>query len=123
MGSLLLTLFGGFQAQTKSGAAVALSSRKAQALLAYLALGPGEALRREKLMVLLWSDRGEEQARTSLRQTLTALRKGLDRCPRCMNRKPWVGMSSRNYRSGYTTIRCRYSLFWVQMRNKYPTAG
>ena len=52
-------------------------SRKAQALLAYLALRPGEALCREKLMDLLWSDRGETQARTSLRQALTALRKGL----------------------------------------------
>ncbi len=48
MGSLRLTLFGGFQAQTNSGAAIALSSRKAQALLAYLALRPGEALRRRQ---------------------------------------------------------------------------
>ena len=35
---LTLTLFGGFHAQMTSGAVVALPTRKAQALLAYLAL-------------------------------------------------------------------------------------
>ena len=35
------------------------------------------AVSREKLAALLWSDRGEDQARSSLRQTLTVLRKEL----------------------------------------------
>jgi TolB-like protein len=54
-----------------------LTARKARALLAYLALRRGEAVPRETLSGLLWGDRGEEQARASLRQTLSSLRKAL----------------------------------------------
>lgn len=48
--------------------------RKARALLAYLALHPGRPVSRERLAGLLWGDRGEEQARASLRQAITELR-------------------------------------------------
>jgi TolB-like protein/Flp pilus assembly protein TadD len=51
--------------------------RKAEVLLAYLALTPGLRHPRERLINLLWSDRGEEQARNSLRQCLSAIRKSL----------------------------------------------
>ena len=51
--------------------------RKGRALLAILAVSPSGAVSREKLAALLWSDRGEDQARSSLRQTLTVLRKEL----------------------------------------------
>src|SRR5262249_15899767 len=47
------------------------------ALMACLALSPGKPWPREKLMALLWSDRGEEQARASLRQALAELRRAL----------------------------------------------
>ena len=50
------------------------SSRKARALIAFLASHTDKAFRREKLAELLWSDRGDEQARASLRQTLVALK-------------------------------------------------
>ena len=59
------------------GQQVELSARKARALLAYLALRSGEAVPRETLAGLLWGDREEEQARASLRQTLSAIRKVL----------------------------------------------
>ncbi|MFO1037277.1 MAG: BTAD domain-containing putative transcriptional regulator [Geminicoccaceae bacterium] len=72
-----LSLFGGLSLQTPDGRALALSSRKALALLAYLGLAPGMAASRDKLADLLWSDRGTEQARNSLRQTLTVLRREL----------------------------------------------
>jgi DNA-binding SARP family transcriptional activator/Tfp pilus assembly protein PilF len=49
-------------------------SRKARALIAYLALAPDRCAGRERLMDLLWSDRGDDQARASLRQTLAELR-------------------------------------------------
>ncbi|WHO38557.1 trifolitoxin synthesis, TfuA [Sphingobium sp. AP49] len=49
-------------------------SRKSCAILAYLALEPDRRASRERLVGLLWSDRGEEQARASLRQALTELR-------------------------------------------------
>ena len=74
---LRLTLFGGFRAADESGREIAIKSRKARALLAYLALPTGKARSREALMALLWSERGEEQARASLRQALSGLRKDL----------------------------------------------
>ncbi|QHD68551.1 trifolitoxin synthesis, TfuA [Sphingobium yanoikuyae] len=49
-------------------------SRKACALLAHLALEPDRRASRDRLVGLLWSDRGEVQARASLRQALTDLR-------------------------------------------------
>ncbi|MFN4142434.1 BTAD domain-containing putative transcriptional regulator [Aestuariivirga sp.] len=50
-------------------------SRKAMALLAYLAMRAGEHISRSHLASLLWADSGEEQARANLRQTLSQLRK------------------------------------------------
>jgi DNA-binding SARP family transcriptional activator/Tfp pilus assembly protein PilF len=55
-------------------AAAAPLSRKARALLAYLALNADSAVPRERLCGLLWSERSEEQARASLRQCLHELR-------------------------------------------------
>lgn len=50
-------------------------SGKPLAFLAYLACHPGQNLPREKLAYIFWAKRGEDQARQSLRQMLTALRK------------------------------------------------
>src|SRR5688572_23472375 len=77
MTQLNLTLFGGFQARLSTGNPISLPTKKAQALLAYLALHPGQAHPRDKLATLLWGETGEEQARHSLRQTLVGLRKAL----------------------------------------------
>jgi TolB-like protein/DNA-binding SARP family transcriptional activator len=54
-----------------------LAARKSRALLAYLALRRGTQVPRQTLMGLLWGNRSEDQARASLRQTLSALRKEL----------------------------------------------
>src|SRR5262245_54402887 len=51
--------------------------RKTLALLAYLLAHPGQEHGREKLAALLWPDRFEEQARGSLRQALSELRRAL----------------------------------------------
>ena len=51
------------------------SSRKATALLAYLAMRPDEASSRDHLAGLLWGDSPNEQARANLRQALTQLRR------------------------------------------------
>ena len=48
--------------------------RKARGLIAYLALHPDRRVSRERLSTLLWGDRAEEQARSSLRQSLFELR-------------------------------------------------
>ncbi|MEE8434568.1 MAG: BTAD domain-containing putative transcriptional regulator, partial [bacterium] len=71
-----LQLLGGFRLSGGKGKPVSLSGRKAQALLAYLALNPGPHSR-EKLATLLWGDRMDEQARHSLRQAMSSLRKAL----------------------------------------------
>jgi DNA-binding SARP family transcriptional activator/tetratricopeptide (TPR) repeat protein len=77
MARLTLTLLGGFRARLDSGVSLALPTRKAQALLAYLAVPAGTAHPRDKLASLLWGGTLETTARTSLRQTLYALRKSL----------------------------------------------
>jgi len=74
---LRLTLSGSFFATGADGSVLAIKSKKARALLAYLALSPRKSRSREEIMALLWSDRGEEQARASLRQVLSGLKKGL----------------------------------------------
>jgi len=71
---LRLELFGGFRAAKVNGETVSFSSRKAQALLAYLAVEAGRAHPREKLASLLWADTGEERARHNLRQSLSKIR-------------------------------------------------
>jgi len=67
---LRLTLFGGFSLAGADGVEVPLKSRKAKAVLAYLARSPRMSRSREEIMALLWSDRAEAQARASLRQRL-----------------------------------------------------
>src|SRR5262245_24840334 len=79
MAKVNLALFGGLRLQMDSGEPVPLSTKKAGALLAYLALHPGQAQARAKLATLLWGDHGEAQARDSLRQALTLVRKALSR--------------------------------------------
>jgi DNA-binding SARP family transcriptional activator len=54
-----------------------LSARKAWALLAYLALPPGQMHPRDKLTALLWGGVPDPQARASLRQALLTLRRAL----------------------------------------------
>lgn len=51
--------------------------RKTRALLAYLAIEQGRHVSREMMADLLWTDRGPEQARHSLRQALLVLRREL----------------------------------------------
>ena len=66
-------LFGPFVLLARDGTDVTPSGRKARALAAYLLLAGGP-VRRERLAGLLWGDRAEEQARSSLRQAIYELR-------------------------------------------------
>ena len=75
--SIRLTLLGGCQAHLSTGQPIAFATRKTQALLAYLGAHPGHAHPRDKLAALLWGERGEAQARDSLRHTLVDLRRAL----------------------------------------------
>ena len=53
---------------------VSLGTRKSRAILAYLGLQSGKRVTRERLATLLWGDRGDAQARASLRQALLEIR-------------------------------------------------
>src|SRR5687768_5130262 len=72
-----LTLLGGFGVRRTNRGDVRFPTRKAEALLAYLACHAGEKQPRDRLTALLWGDRGDKQARHSLSQTLLSLRQEL----------------------------------------------
>jgi TolB-like protein/Tfp pilus assembly protein PilF len=75
MPGLQVNVLGAFEARDGGGQPLTVSARKSRALIAALALAPQSAMARESLAGLLWSDRGEEQARSSLRQAIAGLRK------------------------------------------------
>ena len=58
-----------------AGEELSLPTRKVRALLSYLAVNADKPQPRERLMALLWSDRGERQARQSLNQALVSIRR------------------------------------------------
>jgi DNA-binding SARP family transcriptional activator len=72
-----LELLGDLLIRSGDGALATVGARKSQALLAYLAMKPSQHVSREKLAGLLWSSTGPDQARQSLRQTLSTIRKEL----------------------------------------------
>ena len=75
MTGVRLELLGGFRLMSSSGVEVDVRAKKNRALLAILALAPRLEVTRDHLIGLLWSDRADEQARSSLRQALVSLRK------------------------------------------------
>ena len=79
MPRLKISLLGGFRAGCEPGHRITLPRKKGQALLALLALRPGQGYPRDAITALLWSDSGDEQARHSLRQELHELRRALAR--------------------------------------------
>ena len=74
-----LRLLGPFAIEANVGRPIpiAVRSRKARALLAYLAMQRDYRGTREELATLLWGDGPDQQARHSLRQCLIALRQDL----------------------------------------------
>ncbi|MCK1738792.1 adenylate/guanylate cyclase domain-containing protein [Bradyrhizobium sp. 138] len=77
MAKASLAVLGSFRLQMDTGEPIPLATKKTAALLAYLALHAPEAQARSKLAALLWGDHDEPQARDSLRQSLSLLRKAL----------------------------------------------
>jgi len=77
MEKLCVTLLGGFDCRTRSGAVIEFPTRKVRALFAYLANTPGDVLPRERLAGLLWGEQSDRQARTNLRSSLARLRGAL----------------------------------------------
>ena len=77
---LEVRLLGKFEARC-DGKTIAITSRPAQSLFAYLILNAGTAYRREKLAGILWSDTLEETARDNLRHALWRVRKAFEPAP------------------------------------------
>jgi DNA-binding SARP family transcriptional activator len=75
--ALNIRLLGGFELRDFGGATLSLTSRKAEALIALLAVRPGQLWSRDKICALLWPEVRDAQARHSLRQTLLSVRKVL----------------------------------------------
>src|SRR5215472_15237122 len=73
---LTVCALGGFSVRA-AGKPLVFRTKKSRGLLAYLALGQGQMYAREHLASLLWGDGSDEQARHSLRQALSHLRKAL----------------------------------------------
>lgn len=81
MNRLVIRALGGVDVQLAgSPGPLELPTRKCRALLAYLALAPGMSRSREHLAGIFWSRSAEEQARASLRQTLSSTRRALAGC-------------------------------------------
>src|SRR5262245_20264399 len=72
-----LTLFGRFELRLTDGRLLDLPGQKDRAVLAILALSRGATLSRDKLTGLLWGDRGDVQARDSLKHALKHIRQVL----------------------------------------------
>ena len=69
-----IQLFGALVVEKPTGDRVTLSATKAGELLAFLALSPDQAHRRERLISLLWENAETASARTRLRQEILKLR-------------------------------------------------
>jgi DNA-binding SARP family transcriptional activator len=82
MDSYRIRLLGEFQCIDDDGQAVEIKLAKQVALIALLVLGGNQCCSRAKIIDLLWSDRCDDQGRTSLRQALWSLNKKLNRGPR-----------------------------------------
>ena len=76
MPALRIRLLGGLEITNRGGVPLSLV-RKYKLVLACMALCGAEGISRERLFDLFWGDYGEEQARTNLRQALTAVRRAL----------------------------------------------
>ncbi|MEI5995860.1 AAA family ATPase [Paraburkholderia bengalensis] len=82
MARLTIQVLGGLHIQLAgTHAPLEFPTRKSRAVLAYLALSPGMLRTREQLASVFWDRSADEQARASLRQTLSSLRRLLPDAP------------------------------------------
>jgi DNA-binding SARP family transcriptional activator/TolB-like protein len=77
------------------GNEVPMLPRKVRALLAYLAMQRGQRVIRDAVGELLWSDRGAEQVRHSLRQALGDLRRHVPECHLVISQEGTLKLADR----------------------------
>ena len=82
------------------GRDIVLRNRKARALLAYVALSETGEVQRERLAGLFWSEFGEQNARTTLRQAIHELREALLTvgCDALLGMRTSVGLRPGSFR-------------------------
>ena len=112
---LRIRLFGPPSA-TVGGAPVEVDTRKAIAILGYLA-ATGRRQSRDKLAALLWPDCSEDRAKAALRRTLSALRAGLKGGPLAATRHE-VGLESGQTWSDVADFRGRLSAVDAHQHDK-----
>lgn len=78
-GAYKLLLFGGCRIENEITGQLKLTGKRGPAIIAYLAMSPGMSATREKLADLLWPDADGEHSRNNLRQTLSVMRRDLQR--------------------------------------------
>jgi DNA-binding SARP family transcriptional activator/Tfp pilus assembly protein PilF len=74
-----ISLLGPFDCRDAEGNRIVLPTRKAEAIVALLAVSCGEARTREKIAGLLWAETTEARARANLRKTVSRLKGALPR--------------------------------------------
>ena len=74
----------------QNGREVSLPGRKARAIIVYLVAHEGQRIPRERLMALLWGDRGQPQARNSLRQSLAEIRRACGNLLSAEREQVWI---------------------------------
>jgi len=77
MKKIQINVFGTLVVFGLDGVRIPIAGNKQQALLSYLAVNPENPPSRDTLMNLLWGDRFNDQARQSLRQSISKLRQAL----------------------------------------------
>jgi hypothetical protein len=98
-GILFLDLAGPLRLRDATGVDLTPRARKAQGLLALLGTSPGLRRSRTWLQDKLWSDRGQQQGASSLRQCLTEIRAALGRHVDCLKAdRSWVALDSARVR-------------------------
>ena len=74
-GCMRILILGGLEALSSAGEPLRLPTRKTALVLAALVLAGEKGVRRQTVSDAFWADRGDAQARSSLRQALAALRR------------------------------------------------
>lgn len=74
MTSIHIALFAELRFTNPADEDITPRGRKARAMVAWLACCPGHSASRDRIVGMFWGDRGEEQARGSLRQALADLK-------------------------------------------------
>ena len=89
-----VTTFNTFKLEISGAGQICLPGKRAQALVAFLALSPEMSATRDKLAELLWGDSDSEHSRNSLRQTLALLRRALASAGQDLRSLPATSLAS-----------------------------